>query len=748
MKSGLAFSIVATVLILTGAPINAAAQDTEQTTRFVPDVVAQFNALTQRADAMGFELYGPDPSQCDHMQAIVRVDAADGTPYFLVSRSTQDEGTDPFCEGGSTHSNIYIVRMGSRDKSGERLRSNRLARFMETTDTPPDPADKVVSTILFDGSSEWPHFDHPGGMQKVGNVVALALETGRSGQPATKILFFDVSDPEHPFMLEKSFEPPTQKAGVVGITPCATGRVGMACATGHFLMLVTGGNNDELMFFESNVNDLASPDLEWSELYTWHKSELVGGEWPIKHQTLQFIREDNPGGRLFLAGARSVGTTQGLFGDDYIDLFEVGFDGNRVVLTHRSTRHMISHPSGEGRYSDGEVLYGARLASFAAASGFHVTPSGELLFYATEHDNDGPEGTNGRGSVKMGEWRNIDMFRSDSPALAPTITAPASIVLDEGSATTVTATVGPPIARPWIELFESTASQGRYVVIDQLDRFKDNFDDFSALDRATLFDFFTRFTDRAASWRWFAPVTCAIRVNEDSFNDPDFPGLRTRTLSGTGEVTIVHDLHTVLNDAGNADMYRTISSAQMTSCASYYAAVMTPKWDLDFDGATETESNSVIVSAPDNGPQTLKLKVEAQHPIDGRIATRIIPVTIKNVNPVIKDWMLSLGPGRRLGSDVTFAIVRRPVIVSAIFTDAGRFDHQTATIEWGDGSVSQSSQSFDVFADAFGGVEGRLEARHTYEAAGIYTVRLSVIDSDGGIGEISTTITVVKPGNN
>ena len=39
---------------------------------------------------------------------------------------------------------------------------------------------------------------------------------------------------------------------------------------------------------------------------------------------------------------------------------------------------------------------------FAAASGFHVTPTGELLFYATEHDNDGPAGTNGRGSVKMG----------------------------------------------------------------------------------------------------------------------------------------------------------------------------------------------------------------------------------------------------------------------------------------------------------------------------------------------------------
>ena len=430
MKSILVLS--AALLVLTGAPRTAAAQDTTQTARFVPDVVAQFNALTQRADAMGFELYGPDPSQCRHMQSIVRVDAADGTPYFLVSRSTQEPGVNPFCEGGSKQSNIYIVRMGSRDKSGERLRSNRLRRFMETTDTPPDPEDKVVATILFDGSSEWPHFDHPGAMQRLGNVVAIALEAGQSGQPTTKILFFDVTDPEHPAMLNNSFDPPTQKAGVVGITPCATGREGLPCATGHFLMLVSGGDNDELLFFESNGGDLTSPDLQWAPLYTWHKNELVGGDWPAKHQTLHFIREANAGGRLFLAGARAVGTVEGLYGDDYIDLFEVGFDGSRVVLTQQSTRHMISHPGGEGLYRDGEVLYGGRLASFAAASGFHVTPTGELLFYATEHDNDGPQGTNGRATVKMGEWRHIDMFRPDSPALAPTITAPTSIAVDEG----------------------------------------------------------------------------------------------------------------------------------------------------------------------------------------------------------------------------------------------------------------------------------------------------------------------------
>jgi len=746
MKPGMALSILAAALILTGAPRGAAAQGTKQTVRFVPDVLGQFTALTQRADAMGFELNGPDPSQCDHMQAIVRVDAADGTPYFLVSRSTQDEGTNPFCEGGSTHSNIYIVRMGSRDKTGERLRSNRLMRGVETTYTPPDPADKVVDTILLDGSTQWPHYDHPGAMQLVGNVVAIALEAGQSGESPTRILFFDVSDPEHPGLLDNSFNPMLEKAGVVGITPCATGREGLnvPCATGHFLMLVSWGDNDEIRFFESNVGDLASPDLDWAELYTWHKNELVGGTWPAKHQTLHFIREGNAGGRLFLAGARPVGTIEGLWGDDYIDLYEVGFDGNRVVLTHRSTRHMISHPGGEGLYSDGDVLWGDRLASFAAASGFHVTPTGELLFYATEHDNDGPQGTNGRGSVKMGEWRNIDMFRPDSPALAPTITAPASIDIDEGSIATVTATVGGPIARPWIELFESSGSQGRYVVIDQLDQAKDNFDDFRQLDRAVFLDLLNRFNNRAASWRWFAPVSCTIRANDKPFSDSDFPGTRTRTLSGTGDVTVVDDLHTVLNNTGTEDMFRVVSSAQLTSCASYYSATMTPRWDVNFDGTTETVSNTVTISATENGPKTLELKVEAQHPVDGRVARKIIPVTIRNANPVIKDWILSLGPGRRIGTDVPFAIARRPLTVSAIFTDAGRLDHQTASIDWGDGSVSLS-QSFDAFTDAFNGVEGRLEARHIYEAAGVYTVRLAVIDDDGGVGQVTTTVTVVKP---
>ena len=79
---------------------------------------------------------------------------------------------------------------------------------------------------------------------------------------------------------------------------------------------------------------------------------------------------------------------------DSIDLYWFECDtplcqsGEQVRLTHASTRALTPHPNAGGE----------RLANLAAASTFYVSPSGELLFYATEHDNDGPSAT-----VKAGE---------------------------------------------------------------------------------------------------------------------------------------------------------------------------------------------------------------------------------------------------------------------------------------------------------------------------------------------------------
>jgi hypothetical protein len=739
------FSIAALIGLTFGGQTTAAAQGI----RFVPNVEEQFGALTVRPDAMGFELHGPDPSQCRHMQGLARIDGADGTPYLFVSRSGKDTGVrcDPW--EGSSRSNIYIVKMGSRDKTGERMRSNRLRKGMETTDTPPEPTDLPIRSLLFDGTSIWPHYEHPGGMQVVGDVLALALEDGQSGEPPAKILFIDVSNPEEPTMLDKPFVPPFDKAGVLGITPCGSGRDGLPCATGHYLMLLSGGNNEDVFFYESN-GDLRSPNLSWSLLHHWRKEELIGATWPTDkaHQTLQFIREGSLAGRLYVAGARSDGTIDGFYGDDYLDLYEVGFESAKVTLTHKATRHVISHPTGEGNYvaSEKEVYWGDRLASFAAASGFHVTPTGELLFYATEHDNDGPEGSNGRASVKFGEWRHIDFFRPGSAAYLPRITTPGPVTIDEGSTMTLSASGRPPLARPWIQLFEELnfSFGSRFAVVELDDYDKDDFDNFRLLDRGYEADFL-RFDNSASAWRWFAPAGCTIRANDQPVGGSGFPGPETKTLEGTGQREFNPSLHEVKPDSGEGEMFRQVGSVEFfAGCSDYYAAPVTLRWDLNFDGVLETVGETVTLSAEAlDGPALLELTLQAQHSTDGSTSVTTIPVTVNNVAPVIQSWTLLTASGRRIGVDVPFVIQSAPVVGLAYFTDAGRLDTQTASVAWGDGSVSRS---FTTFADAYGGEVGRLLAQYKYSAPGVYEVRVTVTDDDSGAGHATAAVTIVSPG--
>jgi hypothetical protein len=95
------FSMTLLLLSISWAAGIQPAQAQVQMPRFAPEVVAQFNALSKRPDPMGFEIAdGPDPSQCRHHQALIRTEAADGTPYFLVTRSGPPRDFCPEEESG------------------------------------------------------------------------------------------------------------------------------------------------------------------------------------------------------------------------------------------------------------------------------------------------------------------------------------------------------------------------------------------------------------------------------------------------------------------------------------------------------------------------------------------------------------------------------------------------------------------------------------------------------------------------
>ena len=158
----------AAVLIAFLGPALVSAQTSERVDgmRFVPDVPGQFRALTDRADALGFHRTGtPDPSMCKHYQAITRVDGADGTPFFLVTRSGNTPSIDFLpddlvcddSDGETGNGHLIVFRMDSRETHGERLRSNRLRKGVHVNATPPPPEDRPRST-----SRSWKAVSFPG----------------------------------------------------------------------------------------------------------------------------------------------------------------------------------------------------------------------------------------------------------------------------------------------------------------------------------------------------------------------------------------------------------------------------------------------------------------------------------------------------------------------------------------------------------------------------------------------------------
>lgn len=117
---------------------------------------------------------------------------------------------------------------------------------------------------------------------------------------------------------------------------------------------------------------------------------------------------------------------------------------------------------------------------------------------------------------------------------------------------------------------------------------------------------------------------------------------------------------------------------------------------------------STTVTCTDDGGYELTLSTS-----DGvnTEVTDTATLTVDNVAPEITSVNVPVDPVP-LGT---------PVQLSGAYGDAGSNDTHTASIDWGDGSSSTPSASAGAVTDS-----------HTYGAAGIYTVCLTVTDDDNG----------------
>jgi len=634
----------------------------------VPDVVTAFNALKHHGEAMGFNMgagapLAPGPGRTDdptgktHYQGIQRWQAPGlGTPYLFVTRAGVTD---------SDRANMLIVRMGTREPAGERMRSNRLLKDKSTNETPPPASDVVVQNWNFAG------WHHVGGVQLAGDILAVPLEDphGCRDCETGQVVFLNVENPANSVQLSYTLNISGHKAGVVGITKLPE-------PDGHFLMVLAWDKNDKLEFYRSTRKSFFESGFEFRKHDEWDAGELLGAfnEWPhgspTCYQSLSLVNQGD--GKIFMIGARNTSElTPIVNGEDRLAVFEIlGYQANVMVtnvavLQRAPEKHVWCNSAGDATTPPPVRIATLDVnADFLSASGTYVSPSGELLLYAAEHWNDGVN-----RSVRMVEFRHQKGVRDNNPVYSKQVDAGGKYTLGEGSSVTLIGTNSVPAAvRPWVELYDDDNFNDRSVMIDWPDRDRDDYKDIRKLDG---------FNDKTTSVRWWAPVGWIIRLhNQDNWGmDESFID-----LFGTGAVGSYADL-------GNYSFNDKVTSVQFFASANHpYASPLTFAWKLlsppSGAGDLLDPSNPLATFNAVNGPNTVNVQLELG---PAPIETDTTQIVITNVPPAISGITIAAS---------SIQTGRVDLVVN--FTDPGLKDMHDLRITWGDGAVSNLVSAMPV----------------------------------------------------
>ena len=188
-------------------------------------------------------------------------------------------------------------------------------------------------------------------------------------------------------------------------------------------------------------------------------------------------------------------------------------------------------------------------------------------------------------------------------------------------------------------------------------------------------------------------------------------------INGRYQIAIVEFNSPPIADAGGPYAVDEGGSAEVTATGSDPDGdEITFAWDLDGDAEFDDATGETAVFSATNldGPSAQTIAVQVTDS-GGLTATAEATVEIANLAPTVES----------IAGPVDPVALGRPVDLSADFTDPGIPDTHTALWEWGDGESSDG-----VVSETSG--SGAVTGSHTYDAAGVYTVKLTVTDDDDG----------------
>ena len=304
-----------------------------------------------------------------HIQGIQRLNEK---PYFIMTGSSE----------GKNLGHFYIGKFNQTTFDG------RLGSNLTSADIPSDTSivvgredlkvikgkDIPMGQINSEQFSADHSYGHAGGLQVIGDYAAVALAHG--GDPE-RIVFYDLSSPEHPLKLP--YEVGVERADAVAIAKRVNGKY----------LLIVRGDKDILYFFESSNSNLQTPEFLLRDKWTSYLTSFYTGTsngvsgWR-NYQNINLVSSCD--GSLYLLGfSRESGGIKDknpLKGEDWMDLYRVDvsyLDEDRAPWQVGLTSPKRIKKIGE------KHIYCQNFCNFAAGGGIYASDQNELVLYGVNH---------------------------------------------------------------------------------------------------------------------------------------------------------------------------------------------------------------------------------------------------------------------------------------------------------------------------------------------------------------------------